>query len=99
MLGADVLDAEVVDDESEGDGPSGVAEETRSVGGGGVAVLCEVLLEAVVGEDAGLGKAVHSLRISTTTLSSWMRPARWYCSMMFVGMYFTGIHMYSYFSI
>ena len=60
MLGTNVLDAEVVDDKSEGDGPSGVAEETRCVSSGGVAVKGEVFLEAVVCKDAGLGKAVHA---------------------------------------
>jgi hypothetical protein len=45
---------EVVDDKGEGDGSSGVAEETGSVGGG-VPMELQVCLEAVVGKDAGLG--------------------------------------------
>ena len=60
VFGADVFDAEVVDDECESDWSSGVAEETRRVFCGGVAVLGEMFLEAVVGENAGLRKAVHA---------------------------------------
>lgn len=60
MMFADVLDAEVVNDESEGDRAFGVGEETGSVLSGDVAVLGKVGLEASVGEYAGLWEAVHA---------------------------------------
>ena len=48
VFGADVLHSEVVDNEGEGDGACGMVEEAGSVGGGGVAVFGEMVLEAVV---------------------------------------------------
>ena len=60
MLLADVFDAEVVDDKGEGDGACDVSEETGSVFGGDVALGGEMFLEAMVGKDASLWKAIHA---------------------------------------
>ena len=60
VLLADVVYPEVVDDESECDWSCAVAEETWGVSGGVVAVGCEVLREAIVCEDSGLGEAIHA---------------------------------------
>ena len=63
MLGvvfSDVFYSKVVDDEGESDGSRSVSKEAGSVGSGDVAVGAEVLGKALIGEDAGLRKAVHA---------------------------------------
>lgn len=55
MLTPDVLDAEIVNNKSEGDWSSVVRVEAWSVFGGTVSVLGKVKDETIVGKDAGLG--------------------------------------------
>ncbi len=55
-----ILDAEIIDDEGEGDGACAVTKKTWSIGGGKVAVSNRVFYEAKVGKNAGLGKAIHA---------------------------------------
>ena len=60
VFAAHVFDAEVINNQRESDGASAVAEETGCAGCGKVAVGGEMFGEAVVGENAGLGKAIHA---------------------------------------
>ena len=60
MFAAHVFYAEVVNNQRESNGASAVAEETGCAGCGKVAVGGKMFGEAVVGENAGLGKAVHA---------------------------------------
>ena len=60
VFAADIFDAEVVDDETEGDGTGVVTEEAGCVFAWVVAGLGKVCDEAFMGDDAGLGEAVHA---------------------------------------
>eukprot|EP00978_Attheya_sp_CCMP212_P030690 scaffold113843_cov57-Attheya_sp.AAC.3 len=63
MLFAHILDAEVVDYQTEGDGV-GLMREAETGDALGLDVSSrrlEMLDEAVVGQDFGLGKAIHAL--------------------------------------
>jgi hypothetical protein len=61
MLGANVFDAEIVNDEGEGDGTSGVGPKRGGAGNRGVAKLGETKGEAIVGDVTGLFEAGHPL--------------------------------------
>ena len=60
MFFADILDAKIIDDEAEGDGEGLVPKQAWSVGGLGVACLCEMDEELIIGQTPGLGKSVHA---------------------------------------
>jgi hypothetical protein len=60
MLFANVLDSKVVDDEAENDGTCRVFPETWGSWCWIVAILDEMLGEALVGDDASLFEAVHA---------------------------------------
>ena len=57
---AGVLDAKIVDDHREHNGQVGVCTEQRRTGDGGIAVLGEMQIEALVGDDAGFLEAGHA---------------------------------------
>ena len=61
MFAANVLNSKVVDDKAEGDGTGGMTEEARHVGSGTVTKGGKMFDEVVVGQDASLREAVHSL--------------------------------------
>jgi hypothetical protein len=60
VLVTDVFYAKVIDDEGKGDGPGFVAPEPRGEVGRLVAVLGQVLFEALIGNDASLGQTIHA---------------------------------------
>ena len=59
MLFSNILNAEIVDNESEADWSCSVFPETRGVDDFVVAVFCEALFEQFVGQYTGLGEAIH----------------------------------------
>ena len=69
---AGVLDAKIVDNKREHNGQVGVCLERRSAGDGGIAVLGEMQIEAVVGNDAGFledGQAFLDLEVDPAVRS------------------------------
>jgi hypothetical protein len=60
VLVTDVFYAKVIDDEGKGDGSGFVAPEPRGEVGRLVAVLGQVLFEALIGDDASLGQTIHA---------------------------------------
>ena len=62
MLFSNILNAEIVDNESEADWSCSVFPETRGVDDFIVAVFGEVLFQQFVGQYTGLGEAIHGAR-------------------------------------
>ena len=58
MLAADVLDAEIIDDQYELDGAPYVSPEARCGSSFVVPCCSELLAEEVVGEPSGMGKSI-----------------------------------------
>ena len=91
-----VFYSKVVDDESEPEIARVMFPKSRRDWNGMVSMWCQFALEEFVGKDAGLGKPYIPLRTSAQTNPLTAIAFRLYKSIMYCGMSFMGIRMYSY---
>jgi hypothetical protein len=60
MLLDNIIDTKIVDHKAEGNGTGDVHEEARGVGQLDIAIFGKVEDQVIIGQDAGLWKAIHA---------------------------------------